>query len=99
VYVNAQPRLIVLQLELEVMSLHDGLHQTHAEAVARSGAALFESKEALKDLFVLRFGNARATITELQTDIITVVFQCQLDVAGWGRVFDGIVQQVGQRLE
>ena len=62
-YVDAQSRLIVLQLELEVVSLHDGLHQAHAEAIAWGGAALFEPVKTLEDLIVLRCGDAGTTVT------------------------------------
>ena len=83
-YAHTQSRVMVLQLEFQVVALHHGLHQAEAEPIARSGTALFKAEKALEDLLPLGFRDARSAVTQAQSDRVPVVFQDQLDAARGG---------------
>ena len=81
------------------MGLGDGAHQRQPQAAAGHGAALFKAHKAFENGLALVFGHARPGVGDRNGNAaIALAAQAQRHRAAPGRVFEGIVQEVGDGL-
>src|SRR5690606_18533157 len=89
------------QFQFAVMEGHHRFGEAETKAGSRLVPALFEPDEPLRRLVALIFRNAWPVIDHRETDISRFAGQRNKDgrlLPGTGRVFDGIVDDVGKRL-
>ena len=81
------------------MQIRDGLHQRQAQAAAWQAATLIESGEALRDTLMLMRGYARPGIAHIDHHRRRCAAHLDFHGAAGRRMLDGVVEQIGQRLE
>ena len=88
------------------MQMSDRRRETEAESRARLRAALLQPHEALHHTFAIARGNARTMVGYAETDAIPLPACRDHDVGRHAihfrrmgtRVFDGVVDEIGERL-
>src|SRR5579859_2778642 len=99
-----QPGMIVFELELAAVEPRDRGRQAQAEAGARLGAALLQAHEALDHPATIGFRNPRPAILDAERNALAFILGLDDDLRGAAvelarrRIFDGVVDQIGQRL-
>src|SRR5262249_24534969 len=94
--------MIVLELELAAMQPGNRRGKTQSQAGARLRTALLEPHEALDRAITVGHGNAAAAVSHSQQDTIALSLRRHNDLRVGtvqpAPVFDGVVDQIGQRL-
>ena len=87
-----------MQGQAAVVQGDDGADQRQAEAVAGGAARAVEADEAFQHVVAFVRRDAFAVIGDVDQDVVTAFFGAEADVAAAGRVFDGVIEQVGDGL-
>lgn len=95
---DAQPGLVVVQLQAAVVQGDDGADQRQSQAVAGSAAGAVQADEAFQDVVAFVRRDAVAVVADADVDVFAALFGGEGDVAAAGGVFDGVVQQIGDGL-
>jgi hypothetical protein len=81
------------------MTFGDGRHQTETQPVPGLATVLFQPVETPQHLIILRSRDARASIGHTHPYFGRIHRHAKrYDASGRG-IFDGVVEQIGQRLE
>ena len=101
-----EARLVVLEPQFAAMQARDRRGEAQAKPGTRLRAALLQPHEALDDAAAVGFRNARSAVGDGEQNAVALG-QCAHHDLGWcavdrlatrRRVFDGIVDQIGERL-
>src|ERR1700732_3631189 len=92
-----EPGRGVLEADFAAMQLGDSAHQAQPQAVSRSAPTAFKAYEAVEYGFTPVGRHARAAVGDFDARDIAAAPSGQGHRAG-GRVFEGIVEQIGDRL-
>src|SRR5262249_49610744 len=94
----AQARMIVLKAELRLVQARDGSNEAQAETRTRRVAARFQTYEPLGDARPLLGRNSRAVVGDHERWPRLGLLEGDGHLAAGRRVFDRVVDEIGERL-
>ena len=80
------------------VQIHDGADQRESQAVAGGAARAVQAHETFEDVGAFVVGDAFAVVSDGDDEVFAVTVGAQADFAAFGGVFDGVVEEVGNRL-
>ena len=95
---DAQPGLVVVQLQAAVVQGDDGAHQRESQPVAGGAAGAVQADEAFQDVVAFVRRDAVAVVADADVDVFAALFGGEGNVTAARCVFDGVVEQVGDGL-
>src|SRR4051812_19142604 len=92
---NPQPGLVVDQLHVAAVKPRDRADQGEAESASLGRARLFQPAVFGHRILAQLGGDARAAVCDRQPDEIAVLRSAQPDLAALARIFERIVDEIG----